>query len=150
MWLVKQGFPLHILIFRCYVLRNAIPFLEYFDVKGVQMIYLVYKMHLSEKSRRNMKDFWHWLEDREKWFYKELPMVKSVRWYYSVIGDTYTIESWSAFDDEAGFGEYRKALANLKSDSDWETERVSQDDWWEFISTRLVTNPPVNIGFGEV
>ena len=33
MWLVKQGFPLHILIFRCYVVRNAIPFLEYFDIK---------------------------------------------------------------------------------------------------------------------
>ena len=55
------------------------------------MIYLVYKMHLSEKSRRNMKEFWRWLEDREKWFYQELPMVKGVRWYYSVIGDSYTI-----------------------------------------------------------
>jgi hypothetical protein len=54
------------------------------------MIYLVYKMHLSEKSRRNMKEFWNWLENREKWFYKELPMVKGVHWYYSVIGDSYT------------------------------------------------------------
>jgi hypothetical protein len=111
------------------------------------MIYLVYKMHLSEKSRRNMKEFWNWLEDREKWFYQELPMVKGVRWYYSVIGDSYTIESWSAFEDEAGFGEYRKALGTLKKDEEWETERVSQDDWWEFISTRLVTDTPVEIGF---
>ena len=111
------------------------------------MIYLVYKMHLSEKSRRNMKEFWYWLENREKWFYQELPMVKSVRWYYSVIGDSYTIESWAAFADEAGFGEYRKALSNLKSDTNWESERVTQDDWWEFISTRLVTDPPMNIGF---
>ncbi len=114
------------------------------------MIYLVYKMHLSESSRRDMKNFWLWLEEREKWFYGSLPMVKSVRWYYSVIGDAYTLESWSAFNDEAGFGEYRKALSILKLDNQWENQRVSQDDWWEFISTRLVTNPPVQIGFGEV
>jgi hypothetical protein len=76
-------------------------------------------------------------------------MVKSVRWYYSVIGDVYTIESWSGFEDEAGFGEYRKVLSVLKKDDEWETERVSQDDYWEFLSTRLVTDPPVEIGFGE-
>jgi hypothetical protein len=35
----------------------------------------------------------------------------------------------------------------LKKNEEWETERVSQDDWWEFISTRLVTDPPVEIGF---
>ncbi len=113
------------------------------------MIYLAYKMHLSEKSRRDMKSFWKWLEDREKWFYQSLPMVKSVRWYYSVIGDVYTIESLAGFEDEAGFGEYRKALSQLKGDNQWESQRVSQDDWWEFISTRLLTDPPVKVGFGD-
>lgn len=114
------------------------------------MIYLVYKMHLTGKSRGNLKAFWHWLEDREKWFYKNLPMVKSVRWYYSVIGDVYTLESWTAFEDEAAFGEYRKVLAVLKADSEWETERVSQDDWYEFLSTRMVTDPPAKVGFGNL
>ncbi len=111
------------------------------------MIYLVYKMHLSEKSRRNMKEFWSWLQEREKWFYKDLPMVQSVQWFYWVIGDSYTIESYTAFEDEAGFGEYRKKLSLLKSNESWETERVSQDDWWEFVSTRLATDTPVHIGF---
>lgn len=111
------------------------------------MIYLVYKMHLAPRARQNMKAFWAWLEDREKWFYDDLPMVKEVRWYYSVIGDVYTIESWSAFEDEAAFGAYRAKLAELKSDEDWESERTSQDEWWEFLSTRLVTDPPAEIGF---
>jgi hypothetical protein len=112
------------------------------------MIYLVYKIHLTSHARRNLKEFWHWYEEREKWFYQDLPMVRSVRVYYSVVGDVYTIDSWTAFDDEAGFGEYRKVLATLKSDTGWESTRVSQDDWWEFLETRLVTDPPVKLGFG--
>jgi hypothetical protein len=133
----------------CYAQRNSVPQTNGPYEERVTMIYLVYKMHLTEKSRRDMKAFWHWMADREKWFYSSLPMVKSVRWYYSVIGDVYTIESWSGFEDEAGFGEYRKVLSVLKKDDEWETERVSQDDYWEFLSTRLVTDPPVEIGFGE-
>ena len=96
-----------------------------------------------------MKDFWHWLEDRETWFYQDLPMVKSVRWYYSLVGDVYTIENWAAFEDEVGFGEYRKALASLKGDANWENLRVTQDEWWEFLGTRMVVDPPVAIGFGS-
>lgn len=37
------------------------------------MIYLVYRMHLSERARRNSKEFWAWLEERESWFYSDLP-----------------------------------------------------------------------------
>lgn len=111
------------------------------------MIYLVYKMYLYEKSRRNMKEFWSWLKERQKWFYNDLSMVQSVQWFYGIIGDSYTIESYTAFEDEAGFGEYRKKLSLLKSNKSWETERVSQDDWWEFVSTRLVADTPVDIGF---
>lgn len=110
------------------------------------MIYLVYRMKLSERSRRNQKQFWAWLADREQWFYRDLPMVKEVRWYYSVIGDVYTIENWATFDDEAAWGAYRSALGTLKADSTWEGERVTQDDWWEFLDTRIVTDPPVAIG----
>ncbi|MBB3041521.1 hypothetical protein [Nocardioides soli] len=111
------------------------------------MIYLVYRMKLAPRARQNMKEFWSWLEDRERFFYDDLPMVKSLRWYYSVIGDVYVIENWAGFENEAGWGEYRAALANLKSNADWESERVSQDEWWEFLDTRVVTDLPVAVGF---
>ena len=111
------------------------------------MIYLVYKMHLAPRARRDLKAFWSWLEDREKWFYADLDMVKEVRWYYSVVGDVYTLESWTAFDDEAAFGQYRAQLAQLKTNVEWESTRTSQEDWWEFLETRLVTDPPVPVGF---
>lgn len=111
------------------------------------MIYLRYRIELARRARENMKDFWAWLEQREKWFYRDLPMVKEVRWYYSVVGDVYVLENWAAFEDEAGFGAYRKALASLRSDSDWESERVSQEEWWHFLDTKLFTDPPVEVGF---
>lgn len=111
------------------------------------MIWLQYRMRLAPRARQNLKEFWAWLEDRERWFYKDLPMVKEVRWYYSVVGDVYTLENWAAFDDEAGFGAYRAALAGLKKDEAWESERVTQDEWWEFLGTKLWTDPPVAVGF---
>lgn len=111
------------------------------------MIYLRYRMHLAPRARADMKAFWAWLEQRESWFYRDLPMVKEVRWYYSVIGDVYVLENWATFDDEAAFGAYRAALANLKTDQAWESERVSQDEWWEFLDTKLFTDPPVQVGF---
>lgn len=113
------------------------------------MIYLVYRMRMTEQSRRNQKEFWAWLEERERWFYQDLPMVREVRWYYSVIGDVYVLENWAAFDDEAAWGTYRKALSGLKADTGWESERVSQDDWWEFLDTRIVTDCPVPVGFAR-
>ena len=45
------------------------------------MIYLVCRMKLAEKSRRDLKGFWAWLEARERWFYRDLPMVRGVRWF---------------------------------------------------------------------
>ncbi|MFC6879317.1 MULTISPECIES: hypothetical protein [Actinomadura] len=110
------------------------------------MIYLVYRMGLTERARRNMKEFWAWLEERESWFYRDLPMVREVRWYYSVIGEVYTLENWAAFEDEAAWGAYRAALSGLKADDGWEEQRVSQDEWWNFVDTRIVTDPPVSVG----
>jgi hypothetical protein len=104
-------------------------------------------MRLAPRARQDLKEFWAWLEDREKWFYRDLPMVQEVRWFYSMVGETYTLENWAAFEDEAAFGEYRRALATLKADDEWESQRVSQDEWWEFLGTRLVTDPPVAVGF---
>jgi len=92
------------------------------------VIYLHYRMKLSARARQNMKEFWAWLEAREQWFYR-------------------VIDNFAAFDDEAAFGAYRAALKNLKADDDWETQRVSQDEWWEFLDTKLTTDPPVNVGF---
>ena len=114
---------------------------------GPALIYLRYRMRLRRMARQDMKAFWDWLAKREEWFYRDLPMVREVRWYYSVVGDVYVLENWAAFDDEAGFGAYRAALANLKTDGSWEAERVTQDDWWEFLDTKLFTDPPVEVGF---
>lgn len=111
------------------------------------MIYLQYRMHLARRARENMAEFWAWLEKRESWFYNDLPMVKEVRWYYSVVGDVYVLENWAAFDDEAAFGAYREALKHLKSDEGWESQRVSQEEWWEFLETKLWADPPVQVGF---
>lgn len=113
------------------------------------MIYLVYRMRLTETARRDMKGFWAWLEQRERFFYQDLPMVREVRWYYSVVGDVYVLENWAAFDDEAAWGAYRTALAGLKADSEWESERVSQETWWDFLDTRIVTDPPVPVGLSR-
>lgn len=113
------------------------------------MMYLVYRMKLSARARQNQKQFWAWLEERETFFYKDLPMVESVNWYYSAVGEVYVIENWAGFKDAAAWGEYRDTLATLKSDADWETERVSQDDWWEFMDTRMVVDVPVKVGFDK-
>lgn len=113
------------------------------------MIYLVYRMRLSPRARRDMKAFWSWLENRERFFYDDLDMVEDLRWYYSVIGDVYVIENWAGFADEAAWGRYRAKLATLKKADDWEAERVSQDEWWDFLDTRIVTDPPVQVGFSK-
>ena len=111
------------------------------------MIYLVYRMKLSPHARQNMSRFWSWLEDRESWFYRDLPMVESVSWNYSVIGDVYVVESRAAFADEAAWGQYRAALTGKKTDESWESQRVSQEEWWEFLDTKIVGDPPVRVGF---
>lgn len=113
------------------------------------MIHLVYRMRLTSRARQDMKGFWAWLEQRERFFYDDLPMVQEVRWHYSVVGDVYVLENWATFADEAAWGSYRTALTGLKSDDTWEQERVSQDDWWDFLDTRIVTDPPVPVGFAR-
>lgn len=114
------------------------------------MIYLVYRMKLADKARQDMKGFWGWLEARERWFYRDLPMVKGVRWFQNIVGELYTIECWAAFEDEAAFGAYRKALSVLKQDASWEAQRVSQDAWWHFVESRLSGDLPCHVGFGPM
>lgn len=113
------------------------------------MVYLVYRMRLTPSAQRDIHGFWHWLEQREKWFYRELPMVKAVRWFTTVIGDLYTVECWAAFDSESDYVQYRGRLATLKADEHWEHTRVSQTEWWEFLDSRLVADVPCVAGFGQ-
>ena len=59
------------------------------------MIYLHYRMRLTPRARQNMKEFWAWLEKREEWFYRDLPMVKE---RLEVLKGTYDLEdvvSWA-------------------------------------------------------
>jgi len=113
------------------------------------MIYLVYRMRLTPRAREDMAGFWRWLEQRERWFYRELPMVRGVRWFTTVIGEVYTLECWAAFESESEYGRYRASLATLKSDADWEQTRVGQGEWWDFIDSRLVADVPCTVGFGQ-
>ncbi|GII67222.1 hypothetical protein Skr01_73070 [Sphaerisporangium krabiense] len=82
----------------------------------------------------------------EEWR-EDLSMVRDVRRYHSVIGDVYVIGNWAACDDEAGWREYRAVFAGLKPDGDGEGQRLGQDDWREFLDTRIVTDLPVRAGF---
>ncbi|MEZ5514982.1 MAG: hypothetical protein R3F58_14030 [Steroidobacteraceae bacterium] len=114
------------------------------------MIYLVYRMKLAARSRRDLPAFWRWLEERERWFYRDLPMVKAVRWYLTSIGELYTLECWAAFEHEAALGEYRRAIVAAKQDAAWEQQRTQQEDWWEFLDSRLLTDVPCRTGFGQL
>lgn len=114
------------------------------------MIYLVYRMRLTPHAQRDMDAFWRWLEERERWFYRDLPMVKGVRWFASVVGELYILECWAAFESESGWVNYRETIAARKRNTSWEMERAQQLDWWEFLDSRIVTDPPSKIGFGQV
>lgn len=110
------------------------------------MIYLSYRRQLTERARSDMAEFWEWAREREQWFYRQLPMVRETRWYYTVVGDAYTLENRSAFDSLATFGEYRDAVAELREDSSWEQQRVSQAEWWTHLGSTLLSDPPVPMG----
>lgn len=110
------------------------------------MIYLSYRRRLSERARLDMAGFWRWAQERERWFYRDLPMVRETRWYYTVVGDAYTLENRAAFDDLAAFGKYRDALATMKTDVAWETDRTTQTEWWTHLDSVLLSDPPVQMG----
>ena len=85
-------------------------------------------------------------QERGKWFYRDLPMVKEVRWYLSLIGDVYVIENWATFEDEAAWGQYNKTLYQLRADPQWESQRVTQEKFLEFLDTRITSDVPCNVG----
>lgn len=110
------------------------------------MIYLSYRRRLGDHARRDMAGFWRWAQEREQWFYQDLPMVRQTKWYYTVVGEAYTLENRAAFEDLAAFGKYRDALATMKADPSWESQRTSQAEWWTHLDSVLLTDPPVPLG----
>lgn len=107
------------------------------------MTYLVYTVRLTSVSRADLPGFWSWVRARDEWFYKELPMVKKVRRYATVVGDISTVEIWQEFEDLRGYAAYVEKVAELRRDPEWERRRVEQEERWEFLGSRVLTDAPL-------
>lgn len=108
------------------------------------MLHLVYLFRPTAKARGNLPVFWQWVLDRETWFYSTLDMAENPRWFVRVIGtDVHALEHSVSFADEATWGRYRAAVSKLSSDPAWERRRVEQDEWWEMIESRLLSDAPL-------
>ena len=108
------------------------------------MTYLVYTVRLTSASRADLPGFWSWVRARDGWFYKELPMVKQVRRYATVVGDISTVEIWQEFEDLRGYAAYVDKVAELRRDPEWERRRVEQEQRWEFLGSRVLTDAPLS------
>jgi hypothetical protein len=106
--------------------------------QGESRVYQVYRIEMSEASLANPRSFWDWVTEREGWFYKNLPMVKDVRWLRYTVGNSSILENWTGFDDMDGYAAYYKQIGLLRQDKKWETQRVSQEYYWHFKDMRLV------------
>jgi len=94
--------------------------------------YVVYTVRLTSASRADLVGFWRWVKARDAWFYKELPMVKSVRRYVTAVGDISTVEIWQEFEDLRAYV-YRSAHAEvLRQRREWfeKFDRVFLALWW--------------------
>lgn len=107
-------------------------------------MYLVYTVRLTSASRADLPGFWSWVRARDGWFYKELPMVKKVRRYATVVGDISTVEIWQEFEDLRGYAAYVDKVAELRRDPEWERRRVEQEQRWEFLGSRVLTDAPLS------
>jgi hypothetical protein len=108
------------------------------------MIYLVYRTHLLPEARADLPGFWRWLQEREQWFYRDLSTVKSVRRYVTVVGPSYTVETWLEFQDMPEYAEYTRQVAAHRAHPDWEQRRVEQDRYWEFLDSRILADAPLS------
>ncbi|WP_084650132.1 hypothetical protein [Stappia stellulata] len=108
------------------------------------MLHLVYQLHPTRHARSNLKEFWTWVSDREKWFYRDLEMVSNPRWYICTVGsNVHSIEHTISFEDEAAWGLYRREVSRRSKDSAWEKRRIEQDLWWEISEARLLNDAPI-------
>src|SRR5256712_10929724 len=63
-----------------------------------RVTYVVYTVRLTSASRADLVGFWRWVKARDAWFYKELPMVKSVRRYVTAVGGISTGGIWAGVE----------------------------------------------------
>jgi hypothetical protein len=112
------------------------------------MLYLVYRIKLTDAAERDPGGFWAWAADRERWFYDGLDTVLATTWRVRTIGvDVHTIEHTVTFADEAAWGTYRRQVAERDRDPAWQARRVSQSHWWHLIEAVLLNDPPLPLGF---
>lgn len=110
------------------------------------MTYLVYTVRMTSASRADPVGFWRWVKERDAWFYKELPMVKRVRRYATSVGDISTVEVWQEFEDLRGYAAYVDKVGELRRDPAWEGRRVEQEQRWEFLGSRILSDAPLPAG----
>lgn len=107
------------------------------------MTYLVYTVRMTSAARRDLGAFWRWVKERDSWFYKDLPMVKRVRRYVTGVGDINTVEIWQEFEDLRAYAAYVEKVAELRHDPQWEKRRVEQEQYWEFLGNRVLSDAPL-------
>ncbi|RDK02991.1 hypothetical protein [Paraburkholderia lacunae] len=108
------------------------------------MLHLVYVMRPTAKARCDLPAFWRWVKERETWFYDGLDMASNPRWLVRTIGpDVHALEHSISFADEAAWGAYRKQVARQSQKPEWEHRRIEQEEWWEILDARILTDAPI-------
>jgi hypothetical protein len=114
------------------------------NLEGHNMLHLVYVLRPTVKARRNMQEFWTWVRARETWFYDDLDMALDPRWYVRTIGqDVHSLEHSISFHNEEAWGQYRAAVSARSQDPVWEQRRIEQEDWWDILDARMLSDAPV-------
>ncbi|MEV5650496.1 pyridoxamine 5'-phosphate oxidase family protein [Nocardia sp. NPDC052254] len=110
------------------------------------MLHLVYRFRPTAKARADLPGFWRWIADRQLWFYADLDMVLATKWFTVTIGDdVHCLEHHVTFADEAEWGRYRREIGARSGDPEWEKRRTSQDEWYDIIDARILTDPKIPI-----
>ncbi|MER6362772.1 hypothetical protein [Kitasatospora sp. NPDC001527] len=112
------------------------------------MLHLVYLIQPTAAAEADQAAFWEWVRAREAWFYDGLDTVLRTRWAVRTVGSpVHTIEHTVSFADEAGWGRYRRQVAERGRDPVWERRRTEQAQWWTLLEATLLSDPPVPLGF---
>ncbi|GGL11391.1 hypothetical protein GCM10011588_27320 [Nocardia jinanensis] len=73
-------------------------------------------------------------------------MVLDTTWHTVTIGDNvHCLEHKVTFADEAAWGEYRRAVSRRSADPEWESRRTGQDEWYDILDSRILSDPPLPI-----
>ncbi|MEV3961427.1 hypothetical protein AB0M34_11080 [Nocardia sp. NPDC050193] len=110
------------------------------------MLHLVYRFAPTPKARADLAAFWRWIADRQLWFYDGLDMVLDTTWHTVTIGDhVHCLEHKVTFADEAAWGRYRREVHRRATDPEWERRRTGQDQWYDIIDSRILSDPPIPV-----